>query len=52
MVARASLVQSEHLARRVVELVMVDLDVCERSVELHIDIALPGCELERRHGGD
>lgn len=29
---------------------MVDLDVCKRRVELHIDVALPGRELERRHG--
>jgi hypothetical protein len=28
---------------------MVDLDVCERCVELYIDVALPGRELEGCH---
>jgi hypothetical protein len=52
MVPRTSLVQSKHLARRVVEFVMVDLDVGERGVELHIDVALPRRKLERRHDGE
>ena len=51
MVAGPSLVQSEHLTRGVVELVMVDLDVRKRCIELHVDVALPGRELERRHSG-
>ena len=51
MVPRTSLVQSQYLPRRVVEFVMVDLDVGKRRVELHIDVALPGRKLERRHGG-
>jgi hypothetical protein len=50
MLSGAHLVQTEHLARRVVELVMVDFDVCERCVELYVDVALPGRELEGCHG--
>lgn len=50
VVARPGLVQAEDFAGRVVELVMVDLDVRQRCVELHVDVALPGRELERRHG--
>lgn len=30
---------------------MVDLDMRKRCVKLHIDVALPGRELEGRHGG-
>ncbi len=51
MLGRTSLIQAEHLARRVVELVMVDFDVRKGSIELDVYIALPGGELEGRHGG-
>jgi hypothetical protein len=50
VVSWSHLVQTEHLARRVVELVMVDFDVCKGCIELYIDIALPGRELEGCHG--
>jgi hypothetical protein len=46
----AHLVQTEHLARGVVELVMVDLDVCECCIELYVDVALPRRKLEGSHG--
>ncbi len=49
MVARSHLVQTKHLASRIVELIMVDLDMCESSIELDIYIALPGRKLESRH---
>jgi len=49
VLAGAHLVQTEDLARRVVELIMVDLDVCEGGVELHVNVTQPGRELERRH---
>jgi len=45
------LIQAQDLARRVVELVVVDLDVRKGSVELHIDVALPRSEAQVRHGG-
>lgn len=51
VLARADLVQAEHLAGRVVELVMVDLDVGQGGVELDVDVAHPGRKLERGHGG-
>lgn len=51
MVAGAHFVQAEHLAGRVVELVMVDFDVGERGVELDVDVALPRRKLEGCHGG-
>lgn len=51
MVAGTSLVQPEDLACGIVELVMVDLDVREGCIELHVDVALPGSELEGRHSG-
>ena len=47
----AHFVQAQDFARRVVELVMVDLDVREGCIELHVDVALPGSELEGRHSG-
>lgn len=50
MVAGAHLVQAEYLAGRVVESVMVDFDVSKGCVELDVDVALPGRELERGHG--
>lgn len=52
MISGPHFIQSEHLASRVVELVMVDLNVCKRCVELYVDVALPGRKLEGRHGGD
>jgi hypothetical protein len=52
VIAGANLVQAEDLAGRVVELVMVDLDMGEGGVELDVDVALPGRESERGHGGD
>lgn len=51
MLPRASLVQAEHLTRGVVELVMVDLNVRKGCIELYVDVALPGSELECCHGG-
>ena len=49
MVARAHLVQTKHFTGRVVEFVVVDLDVGEGGVELDVDIALPGGESEGGH---
>lgn len=46
----ADFVQPQDLARRVVELVVVNLYVGEGGVELHVDIADPGRELEGGHG--
>jgi hypothetical protein len=51
VISRSHLVQAQHFSRRVVEFVMVDLDVGQRCVELHVDVALPRRELECRHGG-
>lgn len=51
VLSRANLVQAQHFARRVVELVMVDFDMGEGGVELDIDVAHPRRELEGRHGG-
>lgn len=50
VISRSHLVHTEHLPRRVVELVMVDLDVCECCIELDIDVALPWRKLEGGHG--
>jgi hypothetical protein len=47
---RIERVQTEHLARRVIEHVMVDFDVCERGVELYVNVALPRRKLEGGHG--
>lgn len=49
VIACPHLIQAQHLARRVVQLVMVDLDMRERSIELHINITLPGGESHVRH---
>ena len=51
MLARSNFVQAKHFARRVVELVMVDLDIREGGIELYVDITQPGRELEGRHVG-
>ena len=48
-VAGPNFVQAEHLACRVIELVVVDLNVGKSGVELHVYVALPGRELESRH---
>jgi hypothetical protein len=50
MLSGSHLIQTKHLSRRVVELVMVDFDVCEGCIELHVDVALPRRELEGSHG--
>jgi hypothetical protein len=50
VVVGSHLIQAVHFARRVIEFIMVDFDMCERSVELHIDIALPWSEAYGRHG--
>jgi hypothetical protein len=49
MVGSAYIIKTQQLARRVVELVMVDLDVRQSSVELDIHVALPGRKLYGRH---
>ena len=49
VVARAHVVKTEQLTRRVVELVVIDLDVGQSGIELHVDIALPGRKLDSRH---
>jgi hypothetical protein len=50
MLSGSHLIQTKHLSRRVVELVMIDFDVCEGCIELHVDVALPRRELEGSHG--
>ena len=45
----ANLVQAQDFARRVVELVVIDLDMGECSIKLHIDVALPGGKAQVGH---
>jgi hypothetical protein len=51
MIGRSHLVQPKHFSSRVVELVMVDFDVCKCCIELDINVALPWRKLEGCHGG-
>lgn len=51
VLSRTDFVQPEHLARGIVEFVMVDFDVCESGIELNVDITQPGRKLEGGHGG-
>jgi len=50
LVRRAHFVQPKHLARRVIQLVMVDLERRKRGVEGQLNIRRPGRKLEARHG--
>jgi hypothetical protein len=43
-------VQAQHLARRVVKLIVVDLDMRKGSIELHVNVALPGGKSYVCHG--
>jgi hypothetical protein len=50
MISRSHLIQTEYFSRRIVEFIMVDLNMCKRCIELNVDVALPRREFEGRHG--